>query len=118
MRSLQSGLKASDELVADFNTAHHDGESLIQSFFKERMFSNEKSFDATLHRNFRNNFSKPPILKDASAQKVTKTDAMENKAMAEIITLAQGLEDGLVLSEVMEYRVTEECLPIFNINGK
>ena len=42
---------------------------------------------------------------------------MENKAMAEIIILAQGLEDGLVLSEVMKYRVTEECLPIFNING-
>ena len=84
------------------------------------MFSNEKPFDATIHRNFRHNFSKPPVQKDKSAQKVTKTDAMEDKAMAEIITLAQanlGLENGLVLSEVMEYRVTEECLPIFNING-
>ena len=60
----------------------------------------------------------PPVSIDESAQKVTKTDAMENKAMAEIITLAQRLGDGLVLlSEVMEYRVTEECLPIFNING-
>ena len=84
------------------------------------MFSNEKPFDATIHRNSRHNFSKPPVQKDKSAQKVTKTDAMENKAMTEIITLAQanlGLEDGLVLSEVMEYRVTEDCLPIFNING-
>ena len=109
LRSLQSGMIAPDELVADFNAAHSNGESLVQSFFKEWMFSNEKPFDATIHRNSRHNFSKPPVQKDESAQKVTKTDAMENKAMAEIITLAQGLEDGLVLSEVMEYRVTEEC---------
>lgn len=117
LRSLQSGMVASDELVADFDTAHSDGESLVQSFFKERMFSNEKKFDATIHRNSRHSFSKPPVAKDASKQKATKTDAMENKAMAEIITLAQNLEDGLVLSEVMEHRVTEECLPIFNVNG-
>ena len=53
------------------------------------MFSNEKPFDATIHRNSRHNLSKPPVQKDKSAQKVTKTDALENKAMAEIITLAQ-----------------------------
>lgn len=117
LRSLQSGMVASDALVKDFDSAHEDGETLVQSFFKERMFSGDKQFDATIHRNSRHSFSKPPVIKDASKQKVTKTDAMENKAMAEIITLAQELDDGLVLSEVMEYRVTEECLPIFNVNG-
>ena len=61
------------------------------------MFSNENPFDATTHRNSRHIFSKPPVQKDKSAQIATKTDAMENKAMAEIITLAQanlGLENG------------------------
>ena len=53
------------------------------------MFSNEKPFDATIHRNSRHNFSKPPVQKDESVQKVTKTNAMENKAIAEKITLAQ-----------------------------
>ena len=117
LRSLQSGMIAPDELVQDFDSAHDDGEALVQTFFTERMFSNEKQFDATIHRNSRHSFSKPPKAKDASKQKVTKTDAMENRAMAKIITLAQELEDSLVLAEVMEYRVTEECLPIFNING-
>ena len=55
LRSLQSGMLASDELVADFETAHSDGDSLIQSFFKEEMFSNEKQFDATIQRNSRAN---------------------------------------------------------------
>jgi hypothetical protein len=108
---------ASDQLVQDFDTAHKDGESLVQSFFKERMFSNEKQFDATIHRNSRHSFSKPPVVKDVSKPKITKTDAMENKAMAEVISLAQNCETGLVLYEVMEYRVTDECLPIYNVNG-
>ena len=37
----------------------------------------------------------PPLQKDESAQNVTKADAMEDKVMAEIITIAQELEDGL-----------------------
>ncbi len=118
LRSLQSGLIASDDLIKDFDTAHKDGEALVQSFIKERMFSNEKQFDDTLHRNSRHNFSKPPVDRGAPKEKkVTKTDQMENRAMAAIISLAQELEDALDLTEVMKHRVTDECLPIFNVNG-
>ena len=81
------------------------------------MFFNEKPFDATIHRNSRCNFRKPSVTKDVSKKKATKADAMENKAMAKIIEFAQELKTGLNLSEVMAYRLTEECLPIFNING-
>ena len=63
LRSLQSGMLASDELVADFEMAHSDGDSLVQSFFKEQMFSNEKQFDATIHRNLRHSFSNHQLLK-------------------------------------------------------
>ena len=31
---------ASDQLTEDFETAYADGETLVQSFIKERMFSN------------------------------------------------------------------------------
>ena len=58
-----------------------------------------------------------PIDKVNEPRKVTRTDAMENKAMTSIISLAETGEDKLTLSQVMEYRVTDECLPIFNING-
>ena len=115
LRSLQSGMMASDQLVVDFENAHKDGEVLVQSFFKERMFSDEKNFDDTMHRNSRCSFTKPPIVKGTS--RVTKTDAMENKAMTEVISLAQKCEDTFRLSDVMQYRVTDECLPIFNVNG-
>ena len=52
------------------------------------MFSNVKNFDDTIHRNSRHSFRKLPISKDASQMKVQKTDAMENKAMAQVISLA------------------------------
>lgn len=116
LRSLQAGALASDELVADFESAHEDGEKLVKDFFNDRMFSENKSFDAIVHRNSRHTFIRPPTNKGEKSNKATKTDAMENKAMASIITLAQ-TNDKFTLSQVMEYRVTDECLAIFNING-
>ena len=77
LRSLQSGMLASDQLVVDFENAHKDGEVLVQSFFIERMFSDEKNFDDMMHRNSRCSFTKLPIAKGTS--RVTKTDAMENR---------------------------------------
>ena len=64
LRFLQSGMIASEELVRDFETAHDDGEALVKKFFDERMFSTEKSFDATISRNARGagggGFNRPP----------------------------------------------------------
>ena len=45
------------------------------------------------------------------------TDAMESQAMASVIWLAQMAEERVTLAQVMEYHVTDECLPIFNINS-
>ena len=39
--------------------------------------------------------------------KVEKTDAMENKAMAQVISLAQKCGCTFELSDVMQYRVTD-----------
>ena len=57
LRSLQSGMITSEELVKDFETAHDDGEALVKKFFDERMFSTEKSFDATISRKMRGGIS-------------------------------------------------------------
>ena len=51
LRSLQSGMLASEKLIRDFETAHDDGERLIQQFFTDRMFSHTTPFDAVVHRN-------------------------------------------------------------------
>ena len=42
---------------------------------------------------------------------------MENRAMASVIEMAEKYNEKFVLADVMEYRVTDECLTIFNING-
>eukprot|EP00112_Aurelia_sp_Birch-Aquarium-sp1_P017443 Seg4042.3 transcript_id=Seg4042.3/GoldUCD/mRNA.D3Y31 product="hypothetical protein" protein_id=Seg4042.3/GoldUCD/D3Y31 len=60
--TLQSGMIASDKLVHDFETALDDGEVLVTEFFKERMFSTQKSFDDKMHRNSRYTFDKPPSI--------------------------------------------------------
>ena len=41
---------------------------------------------------------------------------MENRAMVKIVALAE--KAALNLEELMSYRLTEVCLPIFNINGQ
>ena len=42
---------------------------------------------------------------------------MENRAMASVIWLAESGKEKFTLAQVMEFRVTDECLSIFNING-
>jgi len=42
---------------------------------------------------------------------------MENKAMSQVIALAENSKSPFDLVQVMENRVTDECLAIFNVNG-
>ena len=43
LRTLQSGIPASTELIRDFTTAKQDGESKLKAFMDERVYSKEKS---------------------------------------------------------------------------
>ena len=117
LRSLQSGMIASEELVEDFETAHDDGEALVKKFFDGRMFSTEKSFNATISRNARGNFNRPPAGEIEPKASVSRTAVMENKAMAEVISLVEKCDVKLNLVQIMEYYVTEECLSLFSTNG-
>ena len=81
------------------------------------MFSQNRPFDAPVHRCSKYTFSKPLATKDSVTGKVRKTDAMENRAMASIIWLAESGKEKFTLAQVMEFRMTDECLSIFNING-
>ena len=86
-----------NELLMDFESAHAEGETQANNFFQNRIFSVNQSFHDTIHRNSRHNLNEPI--------KVTRTDAIENKAMTSIISLAETGEDKFTLSQVMEYRV-------------
>ena len=86
--SMQSGLLASNALIADFESAHIEGENHVISFIKERIVSQKKSFNSTVHMRSIYTFNRPQEAKKYPSV-VLKTDAMENKAMCEAIVLAQ-----------------------------
>ena len=48
---------------------------------------------------------------------VSRTAVIENKAMAEVISLIEKCDVKPNLVQIMEYRITEECLSLFNTNG-
>ena len=114
LRSLESGLIASPELIADFESANSDGEQQITEIYNTRILSTKNLIHDKISLNKRANFTKAPNKKDGSMV-ARRTDAMENKAMINLINVAQ--ETALDLVQIMQYRVTDVCLPIFNING-
>ena len=80
------------------------------------MKSNAKSFHSTIHYNHRCNFSNPPAELEGKKKQILRSEAMENKAITSVIHLAEADSEKFDLFEVMDYRVTDECLPIFIIN--
>ena len=100
--------------MKDFDSAKEEGEKQATKFFEERVLTNEKQIYDQINLNKRSNFSKPTV--DKNTGKVRKTDAMENRAMVKIISLAETA--GVDLEELMRYRLTNICLPLFNINGQ
>ena len=93
------------------------GETRVTQFLKKHMFSQNRPFDAPIHGCSRYTFSKPPATKDSVTGKMRKTDAMENRELASVIWLAESGKEKFTLAQMMEYRMRDECLSIFNING-
>ena len=81
------------------------------------MLSDKVSFYSTVHIRSKHNFSNPPPMRGEQCDKVNKSEAIENRAMASIIALAEADDEKCNLVAVMDYRITDECLPIFNVNG-
>ena len=114
LRSLESGLIASKDLVVDFDTAKVDGSRQIDEYFEERVKTTQKKIIDRIKQNKRHFFKNPP--EKAVKKNTTKnTDAMENKAMINLVQAAQ--KSALDLQSVMEYRLTEIPLSIFHLNG-
>ena len=51
LRTLQSGIPASKELIKDFKTAKSDEENQLCSFLEERVFSNDISLYSRILKN-------------------------------------------------------------------
>lgn len=116
LRSLQSGIPASEKLAGDFKTAHADGITKMTMFLQDRVFSKTKCLTDRVPRSNRQNFSKQELKKSDGERLTGKTADMESKAMTAVLGLVEN-SGALKLEEVLQHRVTDECLPIFNVNG-
>ena len=116
LRSLQSGIAASEALSADLKSAKEDGQRKVKEFLDERVYSKNKSLNDRVARSKRGNFSTQLIEKERGENLKQKTEEMQSKAFASIIKLVEE-SDGIKMEDVLGHRVSDECLSIFNANG-
>ena len=116
LRSLQSGITASDVLTADLESAKEDGRRKVKEFMDERVYSKTKYLNDRVPRSKRQNFSTQELMKADSENLKVKTEEMEHKALASVLDLVEN-SGALKLEDVLQHRVTSECLSIFNANG-
>lgn len=83
----------------------------------ERIYSKEKSLHDRIKRNSRLTFANAPVNKATGEDLKVKQGEMESRALASVVNLVD-VSGLLSLSEVMKHRLTEECLTLFNANGK
>lgn len=86
LRSLQSGLVASPELVHDLKTALPDAQQQVKTLLQEQVFTKHKPLTATIHKNKRQNFTNEQIRAPLAAP--MKVAQMEKAGLAALIDLA------------------------------
>ena len=114
LRSLQSGLLATSELVTDFRMALQHGKIEAETLLHKQVFTKTRSLTATIHRNKRRNFASEQICVPSGASMIVAM--MERSGMVALIDFAEGV--GMIkLGSALQGRVTEECLSMFNVDG-
>ena len=73
LRSLQSGIPASDALAADLESAKEDGRSKVKEFMDDRVYSKTKSLNDRVMRSKRTKFSTQDVKKADSENVKGKT---------------------------------------------
>ena len=112
LRTLQSAMSASDELIADFKAAHAVGEEKLTSFLQDRVFSKKTS----LHARKRLTFAKGLCTQKPREDLKVRAAEMECTALKALIDLVE-VNQLVNLPELLEHRVVEECVSLFNSNG-
>ena len=116
LRTLQSAIPASPELIRDFSTARQDGESKLQSSMDNRLYAKEKSPYDRIKHSCRLTFVSSRDSKVTGEHVKLKQGEMESKTLSYVVKCVD--ESGLAsLQEVTKHRLTEECLVLFNANG-
>ena len=114
LRTLQSAMPTSGKLVADFNSAPAAGEETLTSFLRERVFSKNISLHASVPLSKRLTFAKEPgATKPGEELTATEMGRTALKAVINLLEISQCVD----LPQLLEYRVVEECMTLFNSDG-
>ena len=87
LRTLQSAMPASAELVKDFRSAHSAGEVKVTKFLEERVFSKATSIHATVPLSKRLNFANMSVVEKPREDLKVKTSEMEQSALKAVLNL-------------------------------
>ena len=113
LRSLQSGIPASSEILEDLKIALDEGREQANDILKNRVFSKNLNLKDTLSRNNRLNLASTPV---QVASKISNVDQMEKNGLATLMDFAE--KNSLIdLETFLEGRITEECLSLYNVDG-
>ena len=113
LRSVQSGLPATPELVIDFRMALQDCKIEDETILHERVFTRTQSLTATVHRNKIRNFASEQICVPPCAS--LNVNLMERCGLVALMDLAEGA-GRIKLESALNGWVTAECLSIFNFD--
>ena len=69
LRTMQSGVLASPELVLDFKSSNEDGEKRLEEILTERVYSKERSLHAKMKKMKRKTFTTDSLAKDPKDKK-------------------------------------------------
>ena len=108
LRILQSAMHASDKFVACAA-----GEDKLTSFLRERVFSKNASLHASVPLSKRLTFAKEPGTKKPGEELTARAAEMERTAVINLVEVSQLVD----LPQLLDYRVVEECMALFNSNG-
>ena len=86
----------------------------MDTLLEERIYSKAHNINNRLQNNKRWNFENNQSVTAANTS--LSLAQMEKAGLASVIQLAKGT-GALTSEQILEYRVTEECLSMFNVDG-
>jgi len=107
---------ASGKIVADFNSALAAGDKTLTSFSRERVFSKNTSLHASVPLSKQLTFAKEPGAKKPGEEITAIAVQMGRTALKAVINLVE-VSQHVDLPKLLEDRVVEECMTLFNSNG-
>ena len=110
LRSIQFGIKATEEVALDFNDALPKDKIQVDIFLDQRIFSEKLKITDRPPKNKRLTFDNNKISK--KGDKAISQAQMEGAGLASVIELLRQKKP-----DIFKNRVTEECLSIFNVDG-